>query len=147
MISISIHKMITIIKRLSALDVCICSVAQSYPTLCNPMDFSLPGSSVHGIFQARILDWIAISFSRGQSQPRERLVSLASLHLLSCNLSLVSQLCLTLCDPHELQPARLLHLWDFPGKSTGVGCHCRLQHECIDKCKQRHCSFLSKFQP
>ena len=38
--------------------------------LCGPMDCSLPGSSIHGIFQARILDWVAISFSRGSSQPR-----------------------------------------------------------------------------
>ena len=37
-----------------------------------PMDCSLPGSSVHGIFQARILEWVAISFSRGSSQPRDR---------------------------------------------------------------------------
>ena len=42
-----------------------CSVAQWYPTLCNPMDYSLPGSSVHGIFQARILERVAISYSRG----------------------------------------------------------------------------------
>ena len=40
--------------------------------LCNPMDCSLPGSSVHGIFQARILEWVAISFSWGSSQPRDR---------------------------------------------------------------------------
>ena len=45
-------------------------VAQSSPTLCDPMDCSLSGSSVHGIFQARVLEWIAISFSRGPSQPR-----------------------------------------------------------------------------
>ena len=45
-------------------------VAQSYPTLCEPMDCSPPGSSAHGIFQARILEWVAISFSRGSSQPR-----------------------------------------------------------------------------
>ena len=45
-------------------------VAQSCPTLCDPMDCSLPGSSVHGIFQARVLEWAAISFSRGSSQPR-----------------------------------------------------------------------------
>ena len=38
-------------------------VTQSYLTLCDPMDCSLPGSSVHGIFQARILEWLAISFS------------------------------------------------------------------------------------
>ena len=45
-------------------------VAQSCPTLRNPMDYSLPGSSVHGILQARILGWVAISFSRGSSWPR-----------------------------------------------------------------------------
>ena len=45
---------------------------QSCPTLCNLMDYSLPGSSVHGIFQAIVLEWIAISFSRGSSQPRDR---------------------------------------------------------------------------
>ena len=47
-------------------------VAQSCPTLCDPMDCSLSGSSVHGIFQARVLEWIAISFSRGSSRPRNR---------------------------------------------------------------------------
>ena len=38
-------------------------VTQSCPTLSNPMDCSLPGSSIHGIFQARILEWVAIAFS------------------------------------------------------------------------------------
>ena len=47
-------------------------VSQSCPTLCGPVDCSLPGSSVHGILQARILEWLAISFSRGSSQPRDR---------------------------------------------------------------------------
>ena len=47
-------------------------VAQSCPTLCNPVDCSPPGSSVHGILQARILEWVAISFSRGSSQLRDR---------------------------------------------------------------------------
>ena len=46
-------------------------VAQSCLTLCDPMDCSLPGSSVHGIFQARVLEWVAISFSKGSSQPRD----------------------------------------------------------------------------
>ena len=46
-------------------------VAQSCPTLHNCMDCSHPGSSVHGILQARILEWVAISFSRGSSQPRD----------------------------------------------------------------------------
>ena len=46
-------------------------VAQPYPTLCDPMDCSLPGSSIRGIFQARILEWVAISFSKESSQPRD----------------------------------------------------------------------------
>ena len=46
-------------------------VAQSCPTLCDPMDCSLSGSSVHGIFQARVLEWVAISFSKGSSRPRD----------------------------------------------------------------------------
>ena len=41
-------------------------------TLCNPVDYGPPGSSVHGIFQARILEWVAISFSRGSSQTQDR---------------------------------------------------------------------------
>ena len=44
-------------------------VTQSCLILCDPMDCSLPGSSVHGIFQARVLEWVAISFSRGSSWP------------------------------------------------------------------------------
>ena len=47
-------------------------VTQSCPTLCDPMDCSQSGSSVYGIFQARVLEWIAISFSRGSSRPRNR---------------------------------------------------------------------------
>ena len=43
---------------------------QSCPTLCNPVDFSPPGSSVHGILQARILEWVAMPSSRGSSRPR-----------------------------------------------------------------------------
>ena len=46
--------------------------AQSCLTLCDPMDCSPPGSSVHGILQARILEWVAISFSRGSSLPGDR---------------------------------------------------------------------------
>ena len=59
--------------------VCMCSVVQSCPTLCGPMDCSLSGSFVHGIFQARILEWIAISSSKKSSGARdETLVSCIS---------------------------------------------------------------------
>ena len=47
-------------------------VAQSCPTLSDPVDCSLPRFSVHGILQARILEWVTISFSRGSSRPRDR---------------------------------------------------------------------------
>ena len=47
-------------------------IAQSCPTLCDPVDYSLPGSPIHGILQARILEWVAVLFSRGSSQPRDR---------------------------------------------------------------------------
>ena len=50
---------------------CACVlVTQSCPTLCNSMDCIPPGSSVHGILQARILEWVAIPFSRRSTQPR-----------------------------------------------------------------------------
>ena len=55
---------------------CMCFVCakllQSCPTLGDPVDCSLPGSSVHRILQARILEWVAISFSRGSSKPRDQ---------------------------------------------------------------------------
>ena len=47
--------------------VIIVLVTQSCPVLCNPLDYSLPGSSTHGMLQARILEWVAVSFSRGSS--------------------------------------------------------------------------------
>ena len=52
--------------------VCVCLVTQLCPVLCDPLDCSLPCSSVHGISQTRILGWVAISSSRGSSGPRDR---------------------------------------------------------------------------
>ena len=58
--------------KLTHVSVCVCvCVTQSCLTLCDSMDCSPPGSSVHGILQARIPEWVAISFSRGSSQPRD----------------------------------------------------------------------------
>ena len=51
-------------KKVKLLQLCL--------TLCNPKDCSLPGSSIHGIFQARVLEWGAISFSRESFRPRDR---------------------------------------------------------------------------
>ena len=52
--------------------VSVCEVAQLCLTLCDPVDCSPPGSSIHGILQARILEWVAISFSRGSAPPRDQ---------------------------------------------------------------------------
>ena len=53
------------------LDMCACSVSHSCPTLCDPMDYSPPGSSVHGILQVRVLGWSAMPSSRGSAWPRD----------------------------------------------------------------------------
>ena len=93
---------------------------QSCLTLCNPIDSSPSGSSVPGILQARILEWVAISFSN------------------ACVHSKLLQSCLTLWDPHRQQPTRLLHPRDSPGKNTEVGCHFLLQLIIILYFKLRH---------
>ena len=82
---------------------------QSCPTLCDPIDGSPPGSLVPGILQARTLKWVAISFSSVWNMGK-------------WSRSVVSDSSVA----HGLQPTRLLRLWGFPGKSTGVGCHCLL---------------------
>ena len=50
----------------------LCLVTQLCPTLCDPTDYSPPGSSVHGILQVRVLGWVVIPFSRGSSQPKNQ---------------------------------------------------------------------------
>ena len=57
--------------RYECLCVCVC-VAYSHLTLCNTTDYSPPGSSVHGVSQTRILQWVAILYTRGSSQPRDQ---------------------------------------------------------------------------
>ena len=75
-------------------------VAQLCPTLSDPMDCSLSGSSVHGIFQARILDWVAISFSRDLPDPVIKPESLSS-----PDAAKLLQSCPTLCDPTDSSPS------------------------------------------
>ena len=60
------------LSELRELVMCPVLCAQSCLTFCSPMDGSSPGSSVHGIFQARILEWVAIPSSRESSQPRSK---------------------------------------------------------------------------
>ena len=99
-----------------------------------------PCSSVHGIFQARILEWVAISFSRGSSRPKDRTcVSCigrcilyhcanweALLMVAAAAATKSRQSCPTLCDPIDGSPPGSC-LWDSPGKNTGAACHFLLQ--------------------
>ena len=78
--------------------------------LCSLMDSHPQGSPFSGILQARMLEWVAISFSSAWEWSRP-VVSNPS-------------------KPHGLRPTRLLHLWDIPGQSTGLGFHCLLQLVC-----------------
>ena len=115
-------------------------IVQWCPTLCNPMDWSLPGSPVHGILQARntgvgshsLLQWIFLTQGLNPGLLHCRQIP----YFLSLSWPLlipkyhieseVAQSCPTLCDPMDCS-LRLLHLWDSPGKNTGVGCHFLLQ--------------------
>ena len=96
----------------TAATTCCCLVAKLCPTFCDPMDYSSPSLSLHGIFQTRILEWFAASFSRGSSWPRDRT------HV-SCIASFTTetpgkptttaaakllQSCPTLCDPIDGSP-------------------------------------------
>ena len=53
------------------INICVCVQSLMCLTLCSPMDCSQPGSSAHGIFQARILEWVVIPYSKGSFQPKE----------------------------------------------------------------------------
>ena len=67
-----IQKFLVITSNFSSYKTGVCSVVQLCLTLCDLIDYSLPGSSVHGISQARILEWVAICSSRGSSRPRDQ---------------------------------------------------------------------------
>ena len=102
---------------------CVCLVAQSYLTLCNPMDCRLPGSYVHGIFQARILEWVTISSFRGSSCPGIKPVCPSSSTLQMDSLTTEPLRCV--CESHSfvsnsLHPHGLHSPWNSPGKNTGV---------------------------
>ena len=83
---------------------------QLCPTLCNPIDRSPLGSPVPGILQARILEWVAISFSNAWKW-KVKVKSLCHVRLLATPWT----------TAYQVPPSM-----DFPGKSTGVGCHCLL---------------------
>ena len=93
---------------------------QSCLTLCDPIDGSPSVSLCPGILQARKLEWLAISFSNAWK----------------CKVKVKSSVMSDSYRPHGLQPTRLLRPWDFPGKSTGVGCHCLFQSRVLQTSKR-----------
>jgi len=99
-------------------------VTQSCPTLWDHKNHSPPGSCIHGILRARILECLSIPFPRGSSQPMDWTVSLSD--------SLpseppVAQLCLTLCDPMDCSLSGSSVHGVFQAKNTAVDCHFLLQ--------------------
>ena len=93
-----------------------CLVAQSCQTLCDSVDCSLPGSSVHGIIQARILEWVATASSRGSSQPTQGLNPC----LLHCR---VDFLLLTTREASKRLQC-CISIMEFPGSSAGKESTC-----------------------
>ena len=71
-LGLAAHPLCVMVSSLVSEDVCACVCAQSRPSLCNLVDCSPPGSSLHGITHARRVKWVAISQSRGSSQSRDR---------------------------------------------------------------------------
>ena len=109
----------------------MCTGTQLCLTRCDPRDYSPSGSSVHGIFQARILEWVAIPFRRS-SQPSDW----THISYVSCTGRWILYQCTTWEAPDCCCYCKVTsvvsdsvrpHPWDSPGKNTGVGCHFLLQ--------------------
>ena len=91
----------------------VSEVAQSCPTLCDPVDCRLPAFSVHGVFQARILEWVASSFSRRSSWPRDWThVSCTTGRFFTSEPSGKSHRWLYICpNPHNVQSQEWTQMW------------------------------------
>ena len=111
---------------LQSMLLCYAKSLQSCLTLCDPIDGSPPGSAVPGILQARTVEWVAISFSNAWKR-RVKVKSLSRVWLLATPWTSV----------YQAPPSM-----DFPGKSTGVGCHCLLRQSMLIQLK----SFPPLFQ-
>ena len=105
---------------------CCCLVTKLCPTLCDSMSYSLPGSSVHGISQARILEWVAVSFSRGifLTQDRTWVSCIAGRFFISWATS----------ESHSTgDPCSVLGLGRSPGEGNGNP----LQYSCLENPMRR----------
>ena len=106
---------------------------QSCPTLCDLIDGSPPGSSVSRILQARILEWVAISFSNTCMHAKPLQSNFMS-NFVAASCPQLSRFMSNSVRPYGQEPTRLLCPQDSPGKNTGVGCHFLLHHSYMHIC-------------
>ena len=116
------------------MDIC-CSVLMSYSTLCDPMDCDTPGFSVYGIHQARILEWAAISSSRGSSWLRDQTLCLLHWQAGSLPLALFNKLLLAdgmekVIAPHSSTLAWKIPWTEEPGRLQSMGLW-RVRHDWV----------------
>ena len=131
-------------------------VTQLCPTPCNPMDCSPPDSSVHGILQARILEWLPFPSPGDLPDPgiEPRSPTLDSLwseppgkRSIYTAAAKSLQSCLTVCNPIDGSPPGSPCPWDSPGKNTGMGCHFLLQWMKVKSEKEVTQSYLTLHDP
>ena len=115
-------------------------VTQLCPTLCDPVDCSPSGSSIHGILQARILEWVAISFSNGSSRPRDQ-----------TQVSRIAGRCFNLWATSIIPLISLFKLltwfWDFNSNvfpcfllGSTLSCYCSVAKSCLTLCSPMNCN-------
>ena len=136
-----------IIKGFSFQSCCACSIAQSCPTLCNPMDYSLPRFSVHGTFQAMTPEWGAISSSREFSWPRDRspipcISALADRFFTTVPLG-KSNYFTVLNKIHNSFITIITYLFNMVSMFTGLSDCILWYNYSIDKCLLRSCHMVS----
>ena len=101
--------------KLKPILICVCMSSCSFlfETHCDPMNCSPPGSSVHGIFQARIVGWVAISYSKGSSQPRDQTnvscISCTGRQILQHSATSEAHKCLKCTKNEEMKEMETLH--------------------------------------
>ena len=129
-------------------------VARSCPTLSDPMDCSLSGSSIHGIFQARVLEWSAITFNPlqysclGKSHGQRSMAGYSPQGSKESDKTIITiRIYFLMCLYFENGNSKTLLLQNFPGKSTGVGCHCLLQRKWQPTAMATHCNILAWENP
>ena len=113
---------------------CVCSVAQRCPTICYPLEYSLPGASVHGILQAKILEWFVIPFSRGSSRPRGQThvscIGRWILYYWATREAHIIIIILPINGKYVFKSAYILFLWGLLPRFDSLGTEAIRKHSC-----------------